>query len=126
MSDLAEVSAAQQTAGHVNVADLASVVTVAVTEALKAVGVGQTTPLASPFAINPSPGSVDASATVKTATAAEIAKRKTYELAWNNFLNLSNRYCGTAFPQLPLSVSDIVYFVAYLSAKKLAPSTIST
>ena len=72
-SDLAEVSAAQQTAEPVNIADLASVVTLAVTEALKAVGVGQTTPLASPTPANPSPGSVDASATVETATAAEIA-----------------------------------------------------
>ena len=72
-SDLAEVSAAQQTAAPVNIADLASVVTTAVTEALKAVGVGQTTPLASPTTVNPSPGSVDASATVETATAAEIA-----------------------------------------------------
>lgn len=52
--------------------------------------------------------------------------RKTYEQAWNHFLDFSTRYCGTAFPQLPLSVSDIVLFVAYLSAKKLASSTIST
>ena len=52
--------------------------------------------------------------------------RKTYEQARNHFLDFSTRYCGTAFPQLPLSVSDIVLFVADLSAKKLAPSTIST
>ena len=52
--------------------------------------------------------------------------RKTYEQAWNHFLDFSTRYCGTAFPQLPLTVSDIVLFVAYLSAKKLAPSSIST
>ena len=52
--------------------------------------------------------------------------RKTYEQAWNHFLDFSTRYCGTAFPQLPLSVSDIVLFVASLSRKKLAPSTIST
>ena len=52
--------------------------------------------------------------------------RKTYEQAWHHFLDFSTRYCGTASPQLPLSVSDIVLFVAYLSAKKLAPSTIST
>ena len=69
-SDLAGVSAAQQTAAPVN---LASVVTVAVTEALKAAGVGQATPLASPTAVNPSPRSVDASATVETTIAAEIA-----------------------------------------------------
>ena len=56
-----------------NIADLVSVVTVAMAEALKAVGVGQMTPLASPIMVNPSPGSVDASATVETATAAEIA-----------------------------------------------------
>ena len=72
-SDLAEVSAAQQTAEPVNIVDLTSVVTLAVTEALKAVGVGQTTPLSSPPTVNPSPGPVDASATVETATAAEIA-----------------------------------------------------
>lgn len=72
-SDLAEVSAAQQTAEPVNLVDLTSVVTLAVTEALKAVGVGQTTPLSSPPTVNPSPGPVDASATVETATAAEIA-----------------------------------------------------
>ena len=48
-------------------------VTLAVTEALKAVGVGQTIPLSSPPTVNPSHGSVDASATVETATAAEIA-----------------------------------------------------
>ena len=45
----------------------------AVTEALKAAGVGQTTPLASPTMVNPSPGPVEASATVETETAAEIA-----------------------------------------------------
>ena len=72
-TDLAEVSAAQQTAATVNTADLASVVTMAVTEALKAAGVGQVTPLASPTTVNPSSGSVDASSTVETATAAEIA-----------------------------------------------------
>ena len=72
-SDLAEVSAAQQTAEPVNLVDLTSVVTLAVTEALKAVGVGQTTPLSSPPTVNPSPWPVDASATVETATAAEIA-----------------------------------------------------
>ena len=72
-SDLAEVSAAQQTAELVNIVDLTSVVTLVVTEALKAVGVGQTTPLSSPPTVNPSPGSVDASATVETATAAGIA-----------------------------------------------------
>ena len=49
--------------------------------------------------------------------------RKTYEQAWNHFLDFSFRYCGTAFPQLPLSVSDIALFVAYLSAKKSAAST---
>ena len=43
------------------------------TEALKAVGVGQMIPLSSPPTVNPSHGSVDASATVATATAAEIA-----------------------------------------------------
>ena len=52
--------------------------------------------------------------------------RKTYEQAWNHFLDFSIRYCGTSFPQLPLSASDIAPFVAYLSAMKLAPSTIST
>ena len=72
-SDLAEVSAAQQTAATVNTADLVSVVTMAVTEALKAAGVGQGTPLGSPTTVNPSSGSVDASSTVETATAAEIA-----------------------------------------------------
>ena len=46
-------------------------VTLAVTEALKAVGVGQARPLASTPMVNPSPGSVDASTSVKTATAAE-------------------------------------------------------
>ena len=51
---------------------------------------------------------------------------KTYQQAWNHFLDFSTRYCGTAFPQLPLSVSDIALLVAYLSAKKLAASTIST
>ena len=64
---------AQQTAALVNIAELAIVFTMAVTEALKAAGVGQTTPLASPTMVNPSPGCVDASATVETARAAEIA-----------------------------------------------------
>ena len=45
----------------------------AVTEALKAAGVGKATPLASPTTVNPSSGSVDASSPVETATAAEIA-----------------------------------------------------
>ena len=52
--------------------------------------------------------------------------RKTYEQAWNHFLDFSTRYCGTALPKLPLSVSDIVLFVGDLSAKRLAPFTIST
>ena len=73
MSDLAEVSAAQQTAEPVNIVDVTSVVTLAVTEALKAVGVGQTTSLSNPPTVNPSPGPVDSSATVETVTAAEIA-----------------------------------------------------
>ena len=51
---------------------------------------------------------------------------KTYEQVWNHFLDFSTRYCGTVFQQLPLSIGNIVLFVAYLSAKKLAPSTIST
>ena len=59
-------------------------------------------------------------------SATSPGSRKTYEQAWNQFLDFSTRYCGTASSQLPLSVSDIVLFVAYLSAKKLAPSTIST
>jgi len=41
-SDLAEVSAAQQTAEPVNIVNLTSAGTLAGTEALKAVGVGQT------------------------------------------------------------------------------------
>ena len=49
--------------------------------------------------------------------------RKTYEQPWSHLLDFSTRYCGTAFP---LTVSDIVLFVAYLLAKKLAPSTIWT
>ena len=72
-SDLAEVSVAQQTAAPVNTAELACVVTMSVMEALKAAGVGQVTPLASPTTVNPSSGSVDAASTVETATAAEIA-----------------------------------------------------
>ena len=74
-SDLTESSAAQKTVEPVtiNTQDLASVVTLAVTETLKAVGVGQTRPLSRPTTVNASPASVDASATVETATAAEIA-----------------------------------------------------
>ena len=45
------------------------------------------------------------------------------EQAWNHFLDISFRHRGTAFPQLPLSVSYIALFVAYLLAKKLAAST---
>ena len=56
-----------------NIVDLTSMVTLAVTEALKAVKVGQMTPLSSSPTVNPSHGSEDASATVETATAAEIA-----------------------------------------------------
>ena len=59
-------------------------------------------------------------------SATSPGSHKTYEQAWNHFLDFSTRYCCTAFPQLPPSISDIVLFVAYLSGKKLAPSTIST
>ena len=55
-------------------------------------------------------------------SATSTGSRKTYEQAWNHFWAFSTRYCGTVFPQLPQSVSDIVLLVA----KKLAPSTIST
>ena len=58
-------------------------------------------------------------------SATSPGSHQTYK-AWNHFLDVSTRYCGTAFQQLPLGISDIVLFVAYLSAKKLAPSTIST
>ena len=43
-----------------------------------------------------------------------------------SFLTFFHPILWHSFPKLPLSVSDIVLFVAYLSAKKLAPSTIST
>ena len=59
-------------------------------------------------------------------SAISTGSRTTHERAWHHFSDFFTRYCGTAFPQLPLGVSDIALSVTYLSAKKLAPSTIST
>lgn len=48
LNALTEISVAQKTTEPVNISDLTRVVTLAVTEALKAVGVGETMPLACP------------------------------------------------------------------------------
>ena len=36
------------------------------------------------------------------------------------------RFCGSSTPQLPLSSPQLALFISYLSARKLAPSTISS
>lgn len=49
LNALTEISVAQKTTESVNISDLTRVITLAVTEALKAVGVGKTMPLARPY-----------------------------------------------------------------------------
>lgn len=82
---LTKISVAQKTTESVNISDLTRVVTLAVTEALKAVVVGKTMPLARPYpptplppTVNGSPTSADASATVETTTVARSNTSQVY------------------------------------------------
>jgi len=50
--------------------------------------------------------------------------RKTYQRAWQVFFEFAQEYAPGQ--SVPLSVSDVALFVSYLSAKQLAPTTIST
>ena len=82
LNALTEISVAHKTTESVNISDLTRVVTLAVTEALKAVGVGETMPLARPHppppTVNGSPTSADASATVETTTVARSNTSQVY------------------------------------------------
>ena len=43
-----------------------------------------------------------------------------------SFQNFYDRFYGPSTPQLPLSSSQLAFFISHLSAKKLAPSTITS
>lgn len=63
--------------------------------------------------------------TVLTQAALAPSTRSTYRRAWDLFETFSSTIMGQQF-HLPLSVSTISLFVAYLFSKSLAPSTVST
>ena len=52
--------------------------------------------------------------------------KKSYQRAWRTLQQFYERFYESPTPQLPLSSSHLVLFIAYLSAKKLAPSTITS
>ena len=52
--------------------------------------------------------------------------KKSYQRAWGSFQIFYERFCGSSTPQLPLSSHQLALFISYLSARKLAPSTISS
>lgn len=52
--------------------------------------------------------------------------KKSYQRAWRTLQQFYERFYESPTPQLPLSSSHLALFIAYLSAKKLAPSTITS
>ena len=52
--------------------------------------------------------------------------KKSYQRAWGTLQQFYERFYGSTTPQLPLSSSHLALFISYLSARKLAPSTITS
>ena len=58
-------------------------------------------------------------------SALTAGSKKSYQRAWVSFQIFYDRFYGSSSPQLPLSSPQLAPFISYLSAKKLAPSTIT-
>ena len=58
-------------------------------------------------------------------SALTAGSKKSYQRAWLSFQIFYDRFYGPSTPQLPLSSPQLALFISYLSAKKLAPSTIT-
>ena len=58
-------------------------------------------------------------------TALTSSSRKSYQRAWRVFLIFHQRFYKSSDFRLPLSSPQIALFISYLSASKLAPSTIT-
>ena len=52
--------------------------------------------------------------------------KKSYQRAWGTLQQFYERLYGSTTPQLPLSSFHLALFISYLSARKLAPSTITS
>ena len=59
-------------------------------------------------------------------SALTAGSKKSYQRAWGSFQNFYDRFYGPSTPHLPLSSHQLALFISYLSAKKLAPSTITS
>ena len=52
--------------------------------------------------------------------------KKIYQHAWNVYSEFSYRFGDSSLPELPLDQASVALFISFLSASKLAPSTISS
>ena len=77
-------------------------------------------------ASEPSPGELVTHLRDLLGSALTAGSKKAYQRAWVSFQNFYDRFYGPSTPQLPLSSSQLAFFISYLSAKKLAPSTITS
>ena len=59
-------------------------------------------------------------------SALTFGSKKAYQRTWGSFQIFYNRFYWPSTPQLPVSSSQLALFISYLSAKKLAPSTITS
>ena len=55
-----------------------------------------------------------------------IKGRNSYRRVWLIFSEFHGRFFGTTTPTLPLPYTKVALFISYLSAKQLAPSTITS
>ena len=54
------------------------------------------------------------------------SSKKIYHRAWRVFQSFYHRFYGSSTPKLPLPSPPLALFISYLSARKLAPSTITS
>ena len=59
-------------------------------------------------------------------SALATGSRNSYRRAWLIFSEFHGRFFGTTTPILPLPYTKLALFISYLSAKQLAPSTITS
>ena len=59
-------------------------------------------------------------------SALATGSRNSYRRAWLIFSEFHGRFFGTTTPTLPLPYTKVALFISYLSAKQLAPSTITS
>ena len=74
----------------------------------------------------PSTGELVANLRDLLSSALKPGSRKIYQRAWAVFQDLAHRFYKTSSPQLPLSANMLALFISYLSARQLAPSTITS